>query len=73
MALPLPKTAQSKTKKPKRLRADQILSLCATGRLGIREAIAKTAKQHRKIRAQKRARLTSRVLGSEDKGDKALL
>ena len=67
MALPLHRTAQSKTKKQRRSRTDQILKLCATGRLGVREAIAETAKKRRKVRVKQRAQLASKELSSVDK------
>lgn len=43
--------ASSKPKLPKRSLTDSILKLCASGRFGVREAIAEAVGQHKKIEA----------------------
>jgi hypothetical protein len=43
--------AASKLKLPKRSLTDSILKLCASGRFGVREAIAVAVKQRKKIGA----------------------
>lgn len=51
--------ASSKPKLPKRSLTDSILKLCASGRFGVREAIAEAVEQRKKIEAPTSELVTS--------------
>lgn len=50
--------ASSKPKLPKRSLTDSILKLCASGRFGVREAIAEAVEQRKKIETSSSALAT---------------